>query len=93
MEVEKRKTAKYLRDKLGGVPERAKDNLKEFTRVKKMILEALTESDLTIKHLAEKLNMSSYEVTYHLTSLVKFGFVVTGDIDDMDEYFTYKLNK
>lgn len=30
MEVEKRKTAKYLRDKLGGVPERAKDNLKEY---------------------------------------------------------------
>ena len=28
MEVEKGKTAKYLREKLGGIPEQAKENLK-----------------------------------------------------------------
>lgn len=91
MEVEKRKTAKYLRDKLGGVPEKA--NLKEFNRIKKLILEALGEGDLTIKQLTEKLGMPIYEVTFHLMSLVKYGLVVTGDIDDMDEYYTYKLKK
>jgi len=26
-------------------------------------------------------------------SLVKYGFVKTGEVDDMDEYYTYKLNK
>jgi len=32
-------------------------------------------------------------VVYNLMTLVKFGFVKIGDIDDMDEYYTYKLNK
>jgi hypothetical protein len=35
MEVEKGKTAKYLREKLGGIPEQAKENLKAFNAIKK----------------------------------------------------------
>lgn len=93
MEVEKGKTAKYLREKLGGIPEQAKQNLKEFNGKKKLILEALKEGDLTVKQLTEKLQIPSDEVVYYLMSLVKYGFVKTGAIDDMDEYFTYKLNK
>ena len=30
---------------------------------------------------------------YYLMTLVKYGSVKVGEIDDMDEYFTYKLNK
>lgn len=86
-------TAKYLREKLGGIPEQAKENLKIFNAIKKQILEALKEEDLTIKQLTEKLNMPSDEVVYYLMSLVKYGFVKTGEVDDMDEYYTYKLNK
>jgi hypothetical protein len=93
MEVEIGKTAKYLREKLGGIPEQAKENLKEFNAVKKKMLEALKEEDLTIKQMAAKINMPTDEVVYYLLSLVKYGFVKTGEIDDMDEYFTYKLNK
>lgn len=93
MEVEPGKTAKYLREKLGGIPQQAKDNLKEFNAIKKQILDALSEEELTIKQLTEKLNMPSHEVVYYLMSLVKYGFVKTGDVDDMDEYYTYKLNK
>ena len=93
MEVEKGKTAKYLREKLGGIPEQAKEKLKEFNQQKKKITEALKEEELTVKQLAEKLEMPSYEVMYYLSSLVKYGIVAVGDIDDMDEYFTYKLNK
>ncbi len=93
MEVEKGKTAKYLREKLGGIPEQAKENLKEFNKIKRSIMEALTEGDLTIKQLTEKLQMPTDEVVYYLLTLVKYGFVKTGDIDDMDEYYTYKLNK
>ena len=93
MEVEKGKTAKYLREKLGGVPEQAKENLKTFNRIKKAMLEALAEDELTVKELTEKLNMPMDEVVYHLLSLVKYGYVKVGEIDDMDEYFTYKLNK
>jgi predicted Rossmann fold nucleotide-binding protein DprA/Smf involved in DNA uptake len=91
--VEKGKTAKYLREKLGGIPELAKENLKEFNGIKRQLLDALKDQDMTIKQLTEKLNMPSDEVVYYLMSLVKYGLVKTGDIDDMDEYYTYKLNK
>ena len=92
MEVEKGKTAKYLRDKQG-VSQTAKDNLKEFNGIKKAILEALKEGDLTILELTAKLNMPKHDVVYYLMSLIKYGFVQTGSVDDMDEYFTYKLKK
>lgn len=93
METEKGKTAKYLREKLGGVPEQAKENLKEFNRVKKLMLDALKDEDLTVSQMAQKIDMAADEVVYHLMSLVKYGLVKTGEIDDMDEYFSYKLNK
>jgi len=92
MEVEKGKTAKYLRDKQG-VSEQAKTNLKEFTKIKKLILGVLAEGDMTIIQLTEKLEMPKDEVVYYLLTLVKYGFVQTGEVDDMDEYFTYKLIK
>jgi len=93
MEVEKGKTAKYLREKLGGISEQAKENLKVFNGIKKQMLEALAEEDLTVKQMTDKLQMPSEDVVYYLMSLVKYGFVKIGDIDDMDEYYTYKLNK
>ena len=93
MEVEKGKTAKYLREKLGGIPEQAKENLKQFNGIKKIMVDALKEQDLTVKQMFEKINMPTDEVMFYLMSLVKYGIVVTGEIDDMDEYYTYKLNK
>lgn len=92
MEVEKGKTAKYLREKQG-VSQVAKDNLKEFNTIKKAILDALKERDLTILELTQKLNMPKHEVVYYLMSLIKYGFIQTGEVDDMDEYFSYKLKK
>ena len=92
MEIEKGKTFKYLRDKQG-VSQAAKDQLKEFNRIKKLMLEALKEGDLTIAQMTEKVNMPRPEVVYYLMSLVKYGFVQTGEVDDMDEYFSYKLKQ
>lgn len=86
-------TAKYLREKLGGIPEQAKENLKEFNAIKKRILEALGDEELSVIQLAEKTGMSNHDVVYYLMSLVKFGYVKTGEIDDMDEYFSYKANR
>jgi hypothetical protein len=37
--------------------------------------------------------MPANEVVYYLMSLVKYGFVQTGAVDDMDAYFSYKLKK
>lgn len=93
MEVEKGKTAKYLREKLGGIPEQAKEQLKEFNQQKRKIMDALKEEELTVKQLADKLQMPTHDVMFYLSSLVKYGQVAVGEIDDMDEYYTYKLNK
>ena len=57
------------------------------------MLGALKENDLTIDQLSQKLNMPRPDVVYYLMSLIKYGFVETGEVDDMDEYFTYKLKK
>jgi DNA-directed RNA polymerase specialized sigma subunit len=92
MEIEKGKTFKYLRDKRE-VPQEVKDQLKEFNRIKKVMLDTLKEGDQTIDQLTQKLNMPKPEVVYYLMSLIKYGFVQTGEVDDMDEYFTYKLKK
>jgi predicted transcriptional regulator len=92
MEIEKGKTYKYLRDKRE-VSQAAKDNLKQFIKIKKAILEALQEGDLTIEELTKKINMPKHEVVYYLMSLIKYGFVQTGAVDDMDAYFSYKLKK
>jgi predicted transcriptional regulator len=92
MEIEKGKTFKCLRDKRE-VPQVVKDQLKEFNRIKKGMLDALKETDQTIDQLTQKLNMPKPEVVYYLMSLIKYGFVQTGEVDDMDEYFTYKLKK
>jgi len=92
MKAETGKTARYLREKQG-VPERAKEELKEFNRIKRAITGALEQEELTIAQLAERLQMPLHEVTYYLLTLVKYGVVTTGEIDDMDEYYSYKLIK
>ena len=90
MEIEKGKTAKYLKEKRP-VPKEITEQLKYFTKTKKSILNALKEGDKTVPHLAEELNMSKDEVLFQLMSLLKYGFVETGEMDDMDEYFYYKI--
>ena len=92
MEIEKGKTFKYLRERRE-VSQAAKDNLKQFIRIKKSITDALKESDLTIEQLTQKLDMPKHEVVFYLMSLVKFGYVQTGAVDDMDSYYSYKLKK
>ena len=92
VQVEKGKTAKYLREKQG-IPERVKENLKEYNQIKRKITEVLKEGDLTVAQIAEKTGLSRTDALYYLMTLVKYGSVKVGEIDDMDEYFTYKLNK
>jgi len=92
MKIEKGKTAKYLREKRP-VSKEVTEQLKRFTRTKKSILNILKEGDKTIPQLAEVLKRPKDEVLYQLMSLQKYGFVETGEIDDMDEYFYYKIKK
>ena len=92
MEIEKGKTAKYLKEKRP-VPKEVTEQLKYFTRTKKSILNALKEDEKTVPQLAKELNIPTDEVMFQLMSLLKYGFIETGEIDDMDEYFFYKIKK
>jgi len=90
MEVEKGKTAKYLKE-TRPVQKEVTEKLKYFTKSKKLLLNALKEGDKTVPQLAESIGVPKDEVLYQLMSLLKYGFVETGEIDNMDEYFYYKI--
>ncbi len=90
MEIEKGKTAKYLKEKRP-VPPEVTEHLKYFTKMKKLLLNALKEGEKTVPQLSEELKLPKDEVMFQLMSLLKYGFVETGEIDDMDEYFYYKI--
>ncbi|WP_372751444.1 winged helix-turn-helix domain-containing protein [Labilibaculum sp.] len=90
MEVEKGKTAKYRKEK-NPVAKEVMENLKYFTKTKKRLMDALKDGDKTVPQLAEALSIPADEILYQIMSLLKYGFVETGKIDDMDEYFYYKI--
>ena len=92
MEVEKGKTFRYLREKRE-VTQEVKENLKQYVQIKKNILDALKEKDMTIDELTQKLTMPKHEIVFYLMTLIKYGNVEVGTIDDMDEYYNYRLKK
>lgn len=92
MSTERIMTFKILREKRK-VSERVKDELRQFNKDKKAILNALGNGDMTIVQISKETGMTKDKTMYILMSLVKFGFVSAGTVDEMDEYFTYKLKK
>lgn len=75
------------------VSEEVKEKRKKFAGIKKLILNALKEGPKSIPQIAEETNLSQDIVTYHLMTLRKYGDIETGEIDDMDEYFSYKISQ
>jgi len=90
MEAEKGKTYKVLKETMQ-IAQEVKDNLKSFTRTKKAIINALKEKRLTVPELAKILDIPKDKAMYYLMTLQKYGFVEVDEIDDMDEYFYYKI--
>ena len=89
MEIEKGKTIKYIKEQ-HTVPKVVKNQLKNYNRIKKMILSSIKSEAKTIPRLAEELDLPASEVMFQLMSFLKYGMVEVGDIDDDDEYFYYK---
>ncbi len=75
------------------VPAHVLEGRKKYVRIRKAILDALKEEGKTIPQIAEATELSSPETTYYLMTLLKFGDVEVEGIDDMDEYYIYKLKK
>ncbi len=92
MNTEKGQSVKIMREKRK-VSEAVKENLKDFNKKKRLILDELKKEELTIPMVSTRTGIPLDEVVYYLLSLVKFGFIQTSRIDDMDEYFYYKIKK
>ncbi len=73
--------------------EAAREKLKEFNRMKKAISNALKDRPLTIPQIAEKINQPSDKVLFYLMSMYKYGLVEVDSIDEMDEYYLYRLKQ
>ena len=70
-----------------------KQNHKEYNRIKKLILKSIETEPKTIPQIAIETELPLEVVTFYLMTLRKYGSIDTGELDDMDEYFTYKLKK
>jgi hypothetical protein len=92
MEDKKKETFKIKRE-THTVSQEIKDNLKSYNQIKRKIVEAIGDEELSVPQIAEKIQMSKPDTLYYVMSLLKFGVVQTVGIDDMDEYYYYKLKK
>ncbi|OQY05810.1 MAG: hypothetical protein B6I20_00390 [Bacteroidetes bacterium 4572_117] len=86
------KTIDHIK-KIRTVSDEVKAKRKEFNRIKKLILKALDPEPKSIPQLAKEIDLSIDVITFHLMTLRKYGDVETGELDDMDEYFSYKLKQ
>jgi hypothetical protein len=84
------KTIDHIKEKRT-VSEAVKEKRKETNRIDKLILKALESGEKTIPQIARETELPEDVVTYNLMTLRKYGKLETGEIDDMDEYFSYKL--
>jgi predicted transcriptional regulator len=92
MEEKKRETFKIRRG-THPVSQQAKDNLKHFNSVKKRILDAMGEEEISVPQIAERIGMDRAETLYYVMTLLKFGLIQVLRIDDMDEYYIYKVKR
>ncbi len=75
------------------VPDSVKEKIKTFNRLKKQILAVLESGQKTIPEIVSETGLEVDVVTYNLMTLLKYGHVVVGDLDDDDEYYYYELKK
>ncbi len=85
-----KKTIDVMKEKRK-VSDKVKENLKAFNKLKKLLLKALETGEKTIPEIAKELEIESDVITYHLMTLLKYGFIEAGEMDEDDEYYYYKL--
>ncbi len=73
------------------VSQRVRDNMKAFNKLKKKIIKSLEAGEKTIPEIAKEMDDDIDAITYNLMTLLKYGFIEAGEIDDDDEYYYYKL--
>lgn len=88
----KRKTINIIKE-TRKVPAHVAETRKKYMQIRKAILEALKEESKTVPQISAQISLPLPETTWYLMSLLKFGDIAVDAIDDMDEYYTYKLTK
>ena len=88
----KERTVDYLK-KVHVVPDEVKAKTKEFAKMKRTILKILESEHKTIPQIAKETNISTDVVTKNLMTLIKYGNIKVGEMDEMDEYYFYELLK
>jgi len=92
MKEKKELTVKAMKERRT-VPEQVREELKQFNRIKKQILGVLKEEAQSIPQLADKTGLSREKVTYYLMTLLKYHDVDVDEMDENDEYYTYKTTR
>ena len=85
-----KKTIDVMKEKRK-VSQDVKDRIKTFNKLKRKILKSLEAGEKTIPEIAKEMEDDIDVITYNLMTLLKYGFVEAGEIDDDDEYYYYKL--
>ena len=75
------------------ITEESGRKMKEMPEIWNTILLSLEQEQKPISTIARDTNLPLPVVTYHIMTLVKFGYVVPAEMDDMDEYYLYELKK
>jgi len=86
------KTIDQIKGKITVSPE-VKEKQKEYRQIRKSILKELEEGPKSIPDIAKATGYSQDIITFYLMTLRKYGEVLVDELDDMDEYFTYKLKQ
>ena len=73
------------------VPQSVKDSIKAFNKLKRKILKSLETGEKTIPEVAKEMDDDIDAITYNLMTLLKYGFIEAGEMDEDDEYYYYKL--
>lgn len=85
-----KKTIDIMKEKRK-VPQSVKDGIKAFNKLKRKILKSLETGQKTIPEIAKEMEDDIDAITYNLMTLLKYGFIEAGEIDEDDEYYYYKL--
>ena len=77
--------------KIRGISEKARERSKSFKEYRKLIHKALESEPKSIPQIAAEINLPLHVVTYHLMTCRKYGQIEVESVDEMDEYFLYRL--
>lgn len=87
-----KKTVDYIK-KNHIVPDEVKANVKEFIKLKKIILKTLESEHKTIPQISQETNIPIHIITKNLMTLIKYGNIKVGEMDETDEYYFYEFIK